>query len=153
MGHFNRPVPSPLPTSATPSSTNSPDGVIFVSASRTDGAYTSDEMYNASARGVRVYIKVTSAGVGNVTTKIQTRDPNTDTWVDLKGATTGAMATAETLTLTVYPGIAAAAGNATTSTEVNNILGTAWRIVSTVAASAGDSDLGVTFSVGAEYLF
>lgn len=151
MGHFNRPVPCPQPSAAV--STPTPDGVIFASANHADGAVTSDEMYNASARGVRLYIKVTSAGVGNVTTKIQVRDPNTDTWVDLKGAVTGAMATAETLTLTVYPGIATAAGNATTSTEVNNILGPAWRVVSTVAASAGDSDHGVTFSVGADYLF
>lgn len=152
MGHFNRPVPSPRPSSAAAASSSNVDGEIIPSAARGNGAVTSDEMYNASARGVRLYIKISSVGVGDVTTKIQVKDPVTDTFVDLVGATTAAMNANETLSLTVYPGITAAAGTASTSTTVNSVLGTTWRVVSTVANATGDSDTTVTFQVSGEYL-
>lgn len=153
MGHFNRPVPSPRPSSATAAASTNVDGSIIPSAAHTNGAVTSDEMYNASARGVRLYINITAVGVGDVTTKIQVKDPVTDTFVDLVGATTAAHNTNGTLTLTVYPGITAAAGTASTSTTVNTVLGTSWRVVSTVANATGTTDTTVTFAVSGEYLY
>jgi hypothetical protein len=151
MGHFNRPVPSPRPSSATAAGSTNVDGSIIPSASHTNGAVTSDEMYNASARGVRLYITISAVGVGDVTTKIQTKDPVTDTFVDL--GTTAAQNSNGTLTLTVYPGITAAAGTASTSTTVNGVLGTTWRVVSTVANATGSTDTTVTFAVSGEYLY
>jgi hypothetical protein len=147
----NQPVPSPQPSAGIAS--NSPDGIVFLSASRSqtggpgsDGIYLSDEMYNPVCKGVRLYVDVTVPNGGTVTVKIQTRDPFTDKWVNLTAATTGAIATTITPTLTVYPGITVVPPSATVNTETSNFLSLSWRIVATVATAA------VTFSIGAEYL-
>jgi hypothetical protein len=144
----NQPVPSPLPSSASDAATNQPDGIIFPSAARTvaGSPYTSDEMYNPVCKGVRLYIKITSSGAETVTVKIQTRDPNSDTWVDLTAAVSAALTSNQTRTLTVYPGIATAAGTATTNTEASEHLGLSWRVVATVGGATA------TFSVGGEYI-
>lgn len=144
---YNQPVPSPQPSSAIASSSGTADGVIYPSAARTAATYTSDEMFNPVCKGVRVYIDITADGGGTVTASLQSRDPNSDKWVTITGATTAALATAtQTRTLTLYPGIAAAAGSATTNTEVSAFLSVSWRVVIVVATAT------VTFSVGAEYL-
>jgi hypothetical protein len=141
--HTNQPVPSPGPSTATPSSTNTPNGVLFRSATRVVAAYNSDEVFNPNCKGVRLFLVNDGAGGGTVALQLQVRDPNTDAWVNLTGAALAATgATAGTI-LTVYPGltgIADAAGN------INQHLGPAWRLVATVAVAT------VTFSVGADYL-
>lgn len=143
--HFNQPVP--IAGTATASGSNVA-GLIFPSASRAAAAYNSDELFNPNCKGVRLYIDMTNvgAGPGTVVAKIQGRDPVTDTWVDITGATTAALNAVQTKTLTVYPGITAAAGAAGVSTEVSSFVPTSWRVVATVATNA------VTFSIGAEYL-
>jgi hypothetical protein len=150
--HQNQPVPSPGPSTATPSSTNTPNGVIFTSAVRTqtggvasDGVYDSDELFNANWKGVRLYINRTVA-TGTLTVSIQGRDPVTDTWFTITGAVTGALSSAIATTLTIYPGITAAAGSGTTSTEVSNFLPCSWRVHAVVASNT------TTWSIGAEYL-
>ena len=145
--HQNQPVPSPQPSAAVSGTPGVTNGIIYASAARVVAAYTSDEMFNPNCKGVRIYADITVNNGGTVIVKIQTRDPNSDAWVDLTGATTAGLATAnQTRTLTVYPGITVAAGTATTNTEINNHLGTSWRLVATVSVAT------VTFSVGAEYL-
>lgn len=145
--HKNQPVPSPLPSAQVAAGSTNVEGVIFPSASRT-GTNNSDEMFNANCKGVRLYIDATNvgAGPGTVTVKIQGRDPVTDNWVDITGATTAALNAVQTRTLTLYPGITAAAGSATTNTEVSSFLPCSWRVVATVAVNA------VVFSIGGEYL-
>src|SRR5438874_1568288 len=143
----NQPVPSPQPAQGIYSP--NPDGIIYPSAVRVAATYTSDEMYNPVCKGVRIYVDVTNANGGSLVIKIQTRDPNSDAWTDLTGATSSVAtpwASNQTRTLTVYPGITTAAGNATTNTEVSNFISLSWRVVVTVSTAT------MTFSVGAEYL-
>lgn len=127
-------------------------GILFASAARTEllnpdglgaGLYASSEQHNPGAKGVRLF-SVVANGSGTVTIKLQVRDPNTDVWVDLAGATTAALNnTAGTLT-TVYPGLTGIADTA--GVTINQHLGPAWRAVATVATATE------TFSVGADYL-
>ena len=142
----------PVPAQVHASSTSTPAGVVFLSAVRTetggpasDGVYTSDEYFNANWKGVRLYINRTVA-TGTVTVSIQGRDPVTDAWFTITGATTAALSSAIATTLTLYPGITAAAGTGTTSTEVSNFLPCAWRVRAVVATAT------TTWSIGAEYL-
>lgn len=128
------------------------NGVIFPSAVRTqtggvaaDGVYDSDEIFNGSWRGVRLYIDRTVA-TGTLTISIQGRDPVTDGWTALTGFTTPALTSAIRTTLTIYPGLITVAGTGTTSTEFNGILPSAWRVHAVVATNT------TTWSIGAEYL-
>lgn len=143
--HRNAPVPSPLPArglNANAGASLQKDGIIFASASRTAAAYTSDEMHNPNCKGVRLYVDITDVGAaGTLTVKIQTKDPATGTWVDLAGAVTTALAAVATTTLLVYPGI-----TETNNVDVSSHLGSAWRVVATVASNA------VVFSIGGDYL-
>ena len=146
--HKNCPVPAALHASGT----STPAGVVFLSAVRTetggvasDGVYTSDEYFNPNWKGVRLYINRTVA-TGTVTVKIQGKDPVTDTWFTITGATTPALTSAIATTLTVYPGITVAAGTGTTSTEISTFLPCLWRVHATVATAT------TTWSIGAEYL-
>lgn len=147
--HQNRPVPTPLSAGAN---NNTADGIIFPSAVRTetggiasDGVYDSGELYNAGCKGVRLYINRTVA-TGTLTVSIQGKNPLTGAWVAITGATTPALTSAIHTTLTVYPGITAAAGTGTTSTEASTFLPCAWRVRAVVATNT------TTWSVGAEYL-
>lgn len=146
--HKNCPVPSALHASGT----STPAGIIFPSAVRTEtggaasnGVYTSDEYFNANWKGVRLYINRTVA-TGTVTVAIQGKDPLTDAWFTITGATTAALSSAIATTLTVYPGITASVGDATHSTESSNFLPCLWRVQATVATNT------TTWSIGAEYL-
>ena len=139
----NQPVPSPGNQGVVDQSNK--HGIIFPSAIRTAATYTSDEMHNDCWRGVRLYI-VRTVATGTVTVSIEGKDPVTDSWVAITGATTAALSTAINTTLTVYPGITAAAGTGTTSTEANTILPHAWRVKAVVATDT------TTWSIGAEYL-
>lgn len=148
--HQNQPVPST--TAALQASPTLPAGVIFPSAIRTqtggvasDGVYDSDELFNPNCKGVRLYINRTVA-TGTVTVSIQGRDPVTDAWFTITGATTAALSSAIATTLTIYPGITAGAGTATSSTEVSTFLPCAWRVHVVVATAT------TTWSIGAEYL-
>ncbi len=151
--HVNEPVPSPLPARGVgfPGSLGSVrNGVIFAYESRADNAaYTSDEMHNLSAKGVRLYIENGTIGTTTLTVKIQVRNPAFNSsaleWVDLPGAVTAALTTdASRVTLTVYPGIAETANE-----SVSDHLGPAWRVVATL--NDGDTN-SVPFSVGGDYL-
>lgn len=156
--HVNQPVPNPLPTRAVPftsatgasNASEHKDGTIFPYASRADNAaYTSDEMHNLCAKGVRLYIENGTIGTTTLTVKIQVRNPagssSSLTWIDLPGAVTAALTTDNSAaTLTVYPGIAETANE-----SVSDHLGPAWRVVATL--SNGDTD-SVPFGIGADYL-
>lgn len=154
--HVNQPVPSPGPArgvsfpGAAGNSALQHDGVVFVSASRAeDTAYTSDEMHNLCAKGVRLFIQIGTIGTTTLTVKIQVRNPASVTaalaWVDLPDAVTTALTADDTTTtLTVYPGIAE-----TANISVSDHLGPSWRVVATL--NNGDTT-PVTFAVGADYL-
>ena len=142
--HRNQPVPSPRPTDAI-AGVSHPNGMIFPSAVRTAATYTSDEISNSNWKGVRLYI-VRTVATGTLTVSIEGRDPVTDSWVAITGATTPALTSAINTTLTLYPGITAAAGTGTTSTETSTFLPNAWRVKAVVATDT------TTWSIGAEYL-
>ncbi len=160
--HKNEPVPGngpiamPVATPGGPSASQvtqdgtQVSGILFASAARaqtggvaSDGVYASSEQQNPGAKGVRLY-SVVANGSGTVTIKIQVRDPNTDVWIDLAGATTAALNNTAGALLTVYPGLTGIADAA--GVTINQHLGPAWRAVATVATASE------TFSVGADYL-
>jgi len=145
--NVNQPVPI-AGTVAVGSSNTA--GAIFVSAARThtggvasDGIYASDEIQNPGAKGVRLFVVVAN-GSGTVVVKIQVKDPVTDTFIDLTGATTAALNNTAGAYLTVYPGLTGTADIATAA--INQHLGSSWRAVATVAVATE------TFSVGGDYL-
>lgn len=141
--HLNGPTPSTTAVlQATPTATA---GIIFPSAVRAAATYTSDELFNSNWKGVRLFINRTVA-TGTVTVSIEGRDPVTDTWFTITGATTPALTSAIATTLTVYPGITVAAGTGTTSTEISNFVPSSWRVKAVVATDT------TTWSIGAEYL-
>jgi hypothetical protein len=143
----NQPVPFPGAQTAGNSNLN---GVIFASASRNEtdnptgdgaGVYVSAEMQNMGARGVDLFVDTTSSATGTLTVKVQKKDPVTDNWYDITGATTVAINDPADVLLTIYPGIAE-----TANLRISNHLGLTWRVHATVATAA------VTFSIGAVYL-
>lgn len=144
--HVNAPVWAPGPSrgvSISDSSALQKNGVIFASAARAAATYTSDEIHNTHAKGVRVFIDVTNDGAaGTVTAEIQVKDPSSGLWERITGAVTTALTeTGAPATLTVYPGITVAA-----NIDISNHLGSAWRVVAVVGVNT------TTFSVGADYL-
>lgn len=141
---MNRAVFTPLPAQAVGAvaSETHRQGTVFVSASRGAATYTSDVMHNPENAGVRLFINITDKGAsGTVTAKIQVKDPVSDTFVDLTGAVTAALAANACTCLSVYPGFTAAAND-----KIDGHLGTMWRVSVTVGVNA------VVFSIGAEYL-
>lgn len=116
-------------------------GVIFASASRAAAAYNSDELFNGSARGVRLFLNATIAGGATLDVKIQNFDPASQAWRDIPLATATQITATGSATLTVYPGALAAAG-----VVANTALGLRWRVVATVGTATAP------FSIGADYL-
>ncbi len=157
--NVNEPVPGQGPIDPTVAGQlgNDVSGIIFRSQARSEsgasggtasGAYVSQDFYNPTAKGVRLYtvINPTGAATGTVTVKIQVIDPATDTYVDLSGATTAAINGTGAPTgvlLTVYPGLT---GIANANDAVNQFLSPRWRAVATVALAS------LTFTVGGDYL-
>jgi hypothetical protein len=139
--HLNHPVNTIGPLDA--SSGSQIEGVIFPSLSRTNATYNSGEMFNPDAKGLRLYIDLTSVGgAGTVTVTVETRDPVTDNWVSLDATiTTTALAAVATTTLTIYPGVTVVANKIFSA-----VVGTACRVKAVVGANA------VTFSIGGEWL-
>jgi len=147
MPNQNQWVPSPLPASQTAAGSSNLEGILLPSAARTAATYNTDPIYNANARGVRIFCDVTNANGGTVTIAIQEKDPVSGNWVTNPNSTSAAFGTAtQTRTLTIYPGLTTAAGTATTDTQGNSNLGVLWRLQITVATAT------VTFSVGGSYL-
>lgn len=160
MHNMNQWVPIPTPVQAVShgaQNNNLPahDGVIFKAVVRdatganggsASGVYTSDWFQNPAAKGVRLFVNIsTGAATGTTTVKIQVQDPGPVTaaaW-DLSGATTSALAGNTTgAVLTVLPNLTQTGAN----TFVQNALGSRWRVVATQALAPA------TFSVGADYL-
>lgn len=117
------------------------DGVVFSVASRAALAYNSGAYHNPNRLGVRLYINLTVVNGGTLTVKIQNFDPASQTWVDVPGATTTALAAVAVTTLVVYPGV-----TETANFDVATPLGQLFRVVATTAAAA------VTFGIGGEFL-
>lgn len=140
----NQPVPSPQPSAGV--STNVPDGIIYASAAFVQATYTSDPMYNPVCKGVRIYFSSADAGAGTALIQVQTQDPNSRNWVNLLTGVSPAWTGNQTRTLTIYPGLTAVAGAATTNTIANEFLSLTWRITIVVGVAT------LTFTVGAEYL-
>jgi len=147
MSHLNRPISSPLGgsrVSALDSNLFQHDGIVFPSASRVEAAYTSDPMFNADAKGVRLFVANDAAGGSTAVAKIQVQDPNTKVWIDLAGATSGTIGSSTGTITTVYPGLTGIADSA--GVTINQHLGPFWRVVLTIGVATGVS------SVGADYL-
>ena len=126
------------------------NGVLFATASRVTGTYTSDEIFNPVARGVRLNLVISPTGpaTGAWALTVEVPDPVTDTWKPLLGTSvtgatgngTGALTGAF---LTIYPGLT---GIADAAGAINQHLGPRWRakVVTTLDT--------LSFSVGADYL-
>lgn len=140
--HRNQPIPSP-PT-ATAAGSTLVEGTLFPSLSRIVAVYTTDERFNPNCKGIRLFVANDAAGGSTATCKIQVKDPVSDTFVDLAGATSAAIGASTSTIVTIYPGLTgiADAGGVT----INQHLGCVWRAVLTIAVATGTS------SVGAEYL-
>ena len=138
--HTNQPIPSA--TGAVNSTT--PAGILFASASRIQAAYNSEERFNPNCKGLRVFTVNDAAGGGTATVKIQVKDPVTDVFIDLAGATTAALGATTGSIITIYPGLTGIADAA--GVTINQHLGCVWRAVLTVGVATS------TASVSAEYL-
>ena len=161
---INERVPTPSPSGAVSAYTeagatskplNKP-GVLFSNTSRVTGTYTTDPIFNPTARGVRLTLVIAPTGpaTGAYALTIEVPDPVDSTvWKPLLGTLatgmtgngTGALTGAF---LTLYPGITgiADAGAANGSLTANQHLGPIWRakVVTTLDT--------LTFSVGGDYL-
>lgn len=143
---INQPVP--IAGTSTAGTDNVP-GAIFITAARSEtggtasnGIFTSDELANPGARGVRIFTVVAN-GSGTVAFKVQVRNPYTDAWFDLPGAAIAAYNNGSK-TITIYPGLTGIAD--TTDVTNNQHLGPSWRVHATVATASE------TFSVAGTYL-
>jgi len=113
--------------------------VLLASAARTI-TQTSDDLNNPSCAGIRVILKVTSAGTGSITLTINGRDPASGAYhLLLSGA---AVTTNSTNVYTVFPGATASANVA-----ANDCLPETFQIV--VTANNANS---MTYSVGYQLL-
>lgn len=139
--HLNQPVPTAGANAVASTLTS---GIIFPSASRAQGTYTSDEIFNPWCRGVRLYIANDAAGGSTVVAKIQVRAPNSDVWIDLTNATSGTVNSSTGTIVTIYPGLTGIADAA--GSMINQHLGPCWRVHMTIGTATGTS------SVGADYL-
>jgi hypothetical protein len=95
------------------------------------------DQINIDARGIKVFINVSSAGTGSVTVAIQTKDPASGTYVAL--LTSAAIVANGMTVLTVYPGLAA-----TANVSANDVLPRQWRI----SATANNAN-PVNYTIGA----
>ena len=162
--NVNERVPTPLPTGAVSAYTeagatskpqNKP-GVIFPNTSRITGTYTTDPIYNPTARGVRLTLVIAPTGpaTGTYAMTVEVPDPvDSSVWKPLLGTLatgvtgngTGALTGAH---LTVYPGLTgiADAGTGNGPVTVNQHLGPIWRLKVVTTLDT------LTFSVGGDYL-
>lgn len=91
------------------------------------GTVTSSNQTNPLNKGIKVYINITTIGSGNtVTVTIQAVDPGSGNVVAL--LVSAALASNATTTLTVYPGLTAAA-----NVTANDVLPYTWNIKAVVA--------------------
>lgn len=110
-------------------------GALLASAARTATISSSDQT-NYNAKGVHIYLNVSSAGTGSITIAIEEKDPVSGTYVALL---TGAAVTTDGITVyKVYPGVTVAANAA-----VSDIIPRTWRV--TVTHNNANS---ITYSVG-----
>lgn len=108
------------------------ESLAFSSAARTTGATVN--ISNVNARGIAVYINVTAAsGTGGLTVRIQARDGVTVAYYNLNAAPAAITATGEYIYI-LYPGIGAAVGDVTQTT--NGVLPKNCRIAITVGDSS-----------------
>jgi hypothetical protein len=109
---------------------------LLRTATLTLGALT-----NFNARGIKVTIDVTAAsGTGGVTAAIQVNDPASGKWITLLSSVN--ILAVSTVTLTLYPGIAAVA-----NVSANDVLARTYRVVVT----HGDAS-NYTYSLGANLI-
>lgn len=123
-------------------------GTVFASAARTTTA-TSSAIANPLARGAVLWLDVTVFDRGDadetMDCKVQIQDPVSANYTDLGGAAWAqiASASATTVALTVYPGIAE-----TANVSVSDVLPDQWRVVCTIAGTSPSA----TFSIGYDYI-
>lgn len=111
------------------------EGTLLASASRTVTLSSADQT-NYNAKGVKVFLNVTSAGTGSITLKIEAKDPISGAYVTiLEGA---AVVTAVMNVYTVRPGLPA-----TANVSASDGLPRTWRV--TVTHNNANA---ITYSVG-----
>lgn len=113
---------------------------FFASGARTAASVVTSDYTNTGWRGVQIYIKTTAFTSGTYTPKIQGKDSVSGDYYDI--LTGAAIAGTGNVTLTVYPGMTAAANVAASAP-----LPATWRVQMVGAASPS-----MTFSVGGSLL-
>lgn len=107
---------------------------LLASAARTT-TQTGADTTNYNAKGIKVYLSVTSAGTGSITVSIQAKDPAGVYYTLLTGA---AVTTNSTNTYTIYPGMTVAA-----NVSASDVLSRVFRVVVT-----HNNANSITYSVG-----
>lgn len=111
-------------------------------------AYTAAQTINVDlfnglhAKGVRLWLDVTSHTAGTVDCKVQTKDHVSGKYIDMPSASFGQKTAAAHDDLVIFPGIAETANR-----SVSDVLTEDWRIVITLGAGAA-----CTVSVAGCYL-
>lgn len=117
-------------------------GVGIASANRASGTVTnSGDFTNRNGRGLNIYTNI-SAGAGNVTVKVQSKDPISGLYADIPGAVTAALAGVGTYLMQIGPGLTTVA-----NISVPALVGRVIRISQTTGGG-----VNVTNSVGWDFV-
>lgn len=125
--------------STTPAASR--DGIVFPAASYAAATYTTDAFHTPDARGLRLFVDVTTNGGGTTTITVQFFDPASQKWVASTEGSTAALGADATTVFNLYPGIEEDA-NVSDSNPFSRL----WRLSMVVATAT------MVFSVGAETL-
>jgi hypothetical protein len=143
----NRPITSPDPLPMIAANGQDPF-FLFSSKSRPNAAYTSLPMFNADARGIRLFVSNDGGAdtTSTATLKVQVQDPSTlANWTDLAGAATVALGIVTSSIITIYPGLTGIADSA--GITINQHLGPSWRLVLTIGVEAGISSVAGVYLI------
>ena len=114
------------------------DITLFASASRVAATYNSEDQSTSFARGVVIFLNITAL-TGTLDLKVQAKDTESDTYIDMASCSLAQQSATGIDMLTIYPGIAE-----TANVSVSDRLPKVWRVVCTVGTGP------ITFSAFAQ---
>lgn len=121
------------------------DFVLFASKVRT-ASENSEDQQNLLAKGLKLRLKTTTIVGGNtLDISLQYKDPATQDYIKISGASFGTQTATGSTELTVYPGVTNV-GNS----QVDNVIPTTWRAAAVIG---GTGTPEVTFSLGGSYIY
>lgn len=122
---------------------------VFASAARTEGGgpnYDSEDFENKYARGVTLFLNITTADGTNETldVKVQAKDPVSGEYIDILNESFAQKTATGTSMITIFPGLVE-----TANVAVSGAMPRTWRVRATVGST--NSDGSFTFSMGGCY--